>query len=807
MITKTIALSGYDLSSYFYNSFTHNIIEDLVEGTRIVGNSSGVSYFENGVRTTIQPIEHKHVLDLPIDLRENTLSNAILSLEIWPTLPPIDFDDQDFAFIYDWRYPYLQNIVTTGILLGFATNTVGSYDVINSYYEYSNTSLTSSIIDSFNAVSGTIYNISIFDILAPHINNSNWQRNNSVNLFFSGIPSGSGANGVLNLANFKLHLYYEATTPSKPLFVSASETEYRQITVNWTPPLDNGDASIINYDVQYGIQTGISNNYISTWQYAGTSSSTSLQIDSLDFDNNYVFRVAARNASGLGAYSTQTQPITVSRALAPLTSLAFNEANNVRIRLRRDTYAAWTGINPTLALGEAAYETDTYKLKVGDGINNWTGLPYIRVDNDSIDFPDPPDVYLTISSSITNSNVEDRIIINLSDGERLSIIGSEGVNVDYSDSYNRIIISADKLYDPVAYGTIYNPTSSGTPGSLMYDQDWFYFCTDTNYWQRTPLDKRWLDLAKLTVSNTSGSYPSTTNMIFDNRLIRFTTDGDPFPAMAGRPLTNTGIRTGFRDSFLISEHDYAFLFTSRAGTNTTNPMLIDSYSVHGLTNNGVIILSCDAGSGAPPGFVSAPSGFTYNAIAVSNFVVVDDCGGSVDSYGVYKYRDGRFLSACWNTPAFYNANAYYSGSHYNNDYFRHTDGHSKIIGFCLDGYPIYGPYGYADSIGPDSGIQQMVSSYSGLENDLHRPTDWKFWNTMVIGDAEYSLSPGLFNEDFVYVSGYGSLDEFNGRFGITPDFPSGTYAYFLTFSDSGLQNPQYPYIFGTGTKEQRPPPP
>ena len=806
MITRNIALSGADISSYIYDSYTHIALDDIDPGTRIVGNTSGFSSFIDGVRTDVQSIEHKHVLDIPINLRENTLVNALLSFEILPLIPPIGFNEFDFSFIYDWRYEYFQNVSTDNILLGFATNTVGGYDNIDNYYEYNISTLTNSITGLFDAQSGTIRNISVFDILSPHINNDDWKRNNHINLFFSGIPSGSGSVGALNLANFQLTLFYEATTPSQPLLVEASETDYRQLTINWNPPLDDGDTSIINYDIQYGTQSGTVSNYISDWQYAGTSTTTSFSINGLSFDTNYVFRVAARNASGLGEYSTQSQPVIVTRSSAPVTSLAFNETNNVRIRLRRDTYSAWTGINPTLALGEVAYETDTYKLKVGDGINNWTGLPYVKVDNDSINFPDPPDVYLTISSSVTNSNTEDRIIINLSDGERLSIIGSEGVNVDYSDSYNRVTISADKLYDPIAYGTIYNPTSSGTPGSLFYDRDWFYFCTDTNYWQRTPLDKRWLDLTLLTVSDTGGSYPSRSNMIFDHQFIRFTTDGDPYPALAGRPLTNTEQRTGFRDFASIIDQDHAFLFTSRAGTDTNNPMAIDHYSIHGITNNGVIILSCTAGSGAPPGFVSSPSGFTYNAVAVSNFFVIDDCGGSTDAYGFYSYRDGRFLSACWDTPKFYNANPYYSGSEYNNNNFRHTDGHSKIIGFCLDGYPIYGPYGYIDSMDADSGIEQMTSSYSGIDNDLHRPTDWKFWNTITVGDAEYSLPPGLFNEDFVYVSGYGSLDEFNGRFGITPDFPSGTYAYFLTFSDSNLQNPQYPFIFGTGTKEQRPEP-
>lgn len=52
-------------------------------------------------------------------------------------------------------------------------------------------------------------------------------------------------------------------------------------------------------------------------------------------------------------------------------------ARKVLIEFRRDTAANWTGTNPTLASGEPGYETDTGKLKVGDGATAWTGLSYI----------------------------------------------------------------------------------------------------------------------------------------------------------------------------------------------------------------------------------------------------------------------------------------------------------------------------------------------------------------------------------------------------------------------------------------------
>ena len=53
---------------------------------------------------------------------------------------------------------------------------------------------------------------------------------------------------------------------------------------------------------------------------------------------------------------------------------------------------------------------------------------------------------------------------------------------------------------------------------------------------------------------------------------------------------------------------------------------------------------------------------------------------------------------------------------------------------------------------------------------------------------------GTFVNDYTYTHKSGTLDENNGRFCITPEFPQGTYAYFITIDSN--QVPQYPYILG-----------
>jgi len=63
---------------------------------------------------------------------------------------------------------------------------------------------------------------------------------------------------------------------------------------------------------------------------------------------------------------------------------------------------------------------------------------------------------------------------------------------------------------------------------------------------------------------------------------------------------------------------------------------------------------------------------------------------------------------------------------------------------------------------------------------------------------------GFFVEDYEYL-GNGDLDENNGRYCITPDYPTGTYAYFTTINPSenetggtfkNFRSPVFPYLIG-----------
>ncbi len=120
--------------------------------------------------------------------------------------------------------------------------------------------------------------------------------------------------------------------------------------------------------------------------------------------------------------------------------------------------------------------------------------------------------------------------------------------------------------------------------------------------------------------------------------------------------------------------------------------------------------------------------------------------------------------------------------------------HSPIIGYAFDGFPVYGAYGYANTDGTGD-ITRMRTSYR--ERSI---TDRSSLASGALPAADHgpALSAqyplGYYVEDFEYVAGLGDLDAHNGRFGITPEYPQGTYAYFMTVDEGGTA--VYPYTLG-----------
>jgi YHYH protein len=107
-----------------------------------------------------------------------------------------------------------------------------------------------------------------------------------------------------------------------------------------------------------------------------------------------------------------------------------------------------------------------------------------------------------------------------------------------------------------------------------------------------------------------------------------------------------------------------------------------------------------------------------------------------------------------------------------------------LIGWAADGFPIYSPYGHTDPMDLQSPLRKIKPSYRLKTGD--RPKSEAGPN------GKYD---GNFTQDFEYLAQSGDLDECNGRFGVTPEYPEGIYHYYV--SDS------FPYIsrFWKGTAD------
>jgi len=121
--------------------------------------------------------------------------------------------------------------------------------------------------------------------------------------------------------------------------------------------------------------------------------------------------------------------------------------------------------------------------------------------------------------------------------------------------------------------------------------------------------------------------------------------------------------------------------------------------------------------------------------------------------------------------------------------------HSPIIGWAFDGNPIYGPYGYEDPTDQTSEITRLASSYrlkaNLVFNDITNP-----YPSRIAGPSLNDEEAGRFVEDYEYVFNLGDLDQYNGRFCKTPEYPDGRYCYFVTIDNTEDGNPVFPYVLG-----------
>jgi len=121
--------------------------------------------------------------------------------------------------------------------------------------------------------------------------------------------------------------------------------------------------------------------------------------------------------------------------------------------------------------------------------------------------------------------------------------------------------------------------------------------------------------------------------------------------------------------------------------------------------------------------------------------------------------------------------------------------HAPIIGYAFDGFPVYGAYGFKNTDGT-GGIARMQSSFQ--ERAITERTTLADGTVLPVAQQGPIVSGtyplGYYIEDFEFIAGLGDLDVHNGRFCVTPEYPDGIYAYFVSINESG--EAIYPYTLG-----------
>ncbi|NRD19740.1 YHYH protein [Winogradskyella eckloniae] len=203
------------------------------------------------------------------------------------------------------------------------------------------------------------------------------------------------------------------------------------------------------------------------------------------------------------------------------------------------------------------------------------------------------------------------------------------------------------------------------------------------------------------------------------------------------------------ESYIITLNpEVANTFTALLSTTGNGPNVGPQYSF-GVLLNGVELDPVAAEPFPHEGVMSANVNWEWNLEALNVNLGLDCNSAHVQPTGKYHYHGSPvlFLDAL-NVPT----NA------------------MTLIGYAADGFPIYYKYAYSDASDSNSSVVSMASSYQLKSGNRG-------------GDgvtAPCGVFDGVYSNDYEYISGLGTLDEANGRTGVTPEYPTGTYYYVLT---------------------------
>lgn len=237
----------------------------------------------------------------------------------------------------------------------------------------------------------------------------------------------------------------------------------------------------------------------------------------------------------------------------------------------------------------------------------------------------------------------------------------------------------------------------------------------------------------------------------------------------GLPDHETGAFPNRGNPNTIREQHYTFKMP-------TDPQATGRTTWLGMYPFGVAINGIPFDPGAAEWWDNDPySGWQYEAMALGPRLGIDQNNAHVQPNGAYHYHGPPtgLIDELSHAPK------------------------PTLLGYAADGFPIYGPFGHSNPSDANSGMTKLHPSYR-IKQGI-RPNG---------PGGDYD---GLFTQDYEYKKGLGQLDECNGRFGVTEEFPKGTYYYVITDSfpyiPRGFKGTPDPSFLRRGGSRLGPPPP
>lgn len=164
-----------------------------------------------------------------------------------------------------------------------------------------------------------------------------------------------------------------------------------------------------------------------------------------------------------------------------------------QIKLRRDTSANFTSKNPVLGIGEPAYETDTRKLKIGDGTTAYNDLVYFTGGGGSSEFTVVQPLKLvdgTLTLQIDEQTIQvqgGKLVANLDElGNEVNTLAGElaGVQADILNKQDKLTpklpLKIDVIPDERVFGFTINMQNNQMRADAKQEQTMFFGVGQSN---------------------------------------------------------------------------------------------------------------------------------------------------------------------------------------------------------------------------------------------------------------------------------------------------------------------------------------